>query len=125
MEFQRYLSELYLSRGEDLLTYWASRGRIYPNLIKTAKKYLHMPATSVPCEWFLSKAGEVVSHKRSRLKPRSQNASFFKIKTLTGLLVHLIYISTRVVYKSSTSTFHFPTPSIDAVLRYSQQTSLF
>ncbi|KAK7901739.1 hypothetical protein WMY93_018508 [Mugilogobius chulae] len=64
VEVQRYLSEAYLSRGEDPLKYWESRKDIYPHLHRLAKDYLHIPATSVPCERVFSKAGEVVRLKR-------------------------------------------------------------
>ncbi|XP_055077989.1 uncharacterized protein LOC129456267 [Periophthalmus magnuspinnatus] len=69
VEVQRYLSEAYLPRGEDPLKYWESRKDIYPHLHRMAIDYLHIPATSVPCEQVFSKAGEVVRQKR-RSKPR-------------------------------------------------------
>ncbi|KAF7652539.1 hypothetical protein LDENG_00095070 [Lucifuga dentata] len=69
VEVQQYISEAYLSRGEDPLNYWATRETVYSNLCKHVKRYLHMQATSAPCEWVFSKAGEVVSRQRSRLKP--------------------------------------------------------
>ncbi|XP_040924669.1 zinc finger BED domain-containing protein 4-like [Betta splendens] len=82
VEVQRYLSEPYLSRGEDPLAYWKTRATTYPLLFSLAKKYLHMPATSVPCERVFSKAGEVASRRRSRLKPRTLETILFLNKNL-------------------------------------------
>lgn len=76
-EVQTYLAGSYLSRGEDPLNYWATWAAVYPNLFKLAIRYLHMPAMSVPCKRVLSKAGEVASRKRSKLKPKSFEMIFF------------------------------------------------
>ncbi|XP_026183120.1 zinc finger BED domain-containing protein 4-like [Mastacembelus armatus] len=69
VEIQRYLKEQILTRAEDPLKYWVARKTLYPMLWKLACKYLCIPASSVPCERIFSKAGELVSQKRSRLKP--------------------------------------------------------
>ena len=50
---------------------------MYPNLFKQTKRYLYMPASLVSCEQIFSKAGEVVSKKRSRLMPNSVKMILF------------------------------------------------
>ncbi len=41
----------------------------FPILSKIVKKIFCLTASSVPCEQLFSKAGEVISNKRNRLKP--------------------------------------------------------
>ncbi|XP_051996000.1 zinc finger BED domain-containing protein 4-like [Xyrauchen texanus] len=52
VEVKKYLSDAFLPRTHDPLTYWKERAVIFPHLYVLAKKYLCMPATSVPCENF-------------------------------------------------------------------------
>nr|XP_046263255.1 E3 SUMO-protein ligase ZBED1-like isoform X1 [Scatophagus argus] len=82
VEIQRYLKEQILSRAEDPLKYWEARKTLYPTLWKLACKYLCIPASSVPCERIFSKAGELVSKKRSRLKPATVEKIIFLNKNL-------------------------------------------
>uniref|UniRef100_A0A3B5QTD9 HAT C-terminal dimerisation domain-containing protein n=1 Tax=Xiphophorus maculatus TaxID=8083 RepID=A0A3B5QTD9_XIPMA len=77
VEIQRYLSEANISRLENPLEYWANHRSLYPNLYKLALIYLCTPASSVPCERVFSKAGEVVSKKRNRLKPKTVEKLLF------------------------------------------------
>lgn len=78
----RYLKEQILTRAEDPLKYWVARKTLYPTLWKLACKYLCIPASSVPCERIFSKAGELVSQKRSRLKPATVEKIIFLNKNL-------------------------------------------
>ena len=82
IEIQRFLAEPHLSRGEDPLTYWGTRANVFPNVYKLAQRYLNIPATSVPCERVFSKAGEVVSQRRSRLKPKTVEMLLFLNKNV-------------------------------------------
>ncbi len=50
VEVKKYLTDAFLPRMEDPLKYWKERAVIFPTLYVLAKKYLCMPATSVPCE---------------------------------------------------------------------------
>lgn len=60
-----------LPRPTRPITYWYWREAVYPHLHKLAKRYLHVAATSVPCERDFSKAGGVVTKKRNRIKSNS------------------------------------------------------
>jgi hypothetical protein len=77
VEIRRYLQEKNIPRQEDLLTWWKEHASTYPHLTQLLKKYLCIPATSVPSERAFSKAGELVSKKRSNLKPSNINTLLF------------------------------------------------
>lgn len=70
-EVQRYLSST-RSKEEatlSLLEWWKKNEMIYPRLAVLAKKYLAVPASSVPSERVFSLSGTIVCKKRSRLCP--------------------------------------------------------
>ena len=77
VEIRRYIQEKNLPRQEDPLGWWKQQASGYPHLCKLFKKYLCIPATSVPSERAFSKAGELVSKKRSNLKPSNINMLLF------------------------------------------------
>ena len=77
METSEYFKEHLIPREREPLTWWLEHEKKYPNLSKLARKYLSITATSVPSERLFSKAGELVSHKRSCLKPSNVNMLLF------------------------------------------------
>ncbi|XP_036066356.1 zinc finger BED domain-containing protein 1-like [Oryzias melastigma] len=77
VEVQRYLSEPNIGRLENPLEYWERQQLIYPTLYKLAIAFLSTPASSVPCERVFSKAREVVSKRRNRLKPKTVEKLLF------------------------------------------------
>ncbi|XP_047671233.1 zinc finger BED domain-containing protein 4-like [Tachysurus fulvidraco] len=83
IEVQHYLSESNIPRSENPLQYWHKHKHIYPHLYMLALGFLCFPASSVPCEWVFSKAGEVVSKKRNRLRPSTVEKILFLNKNLT------------------------------------------
>lgn len=76
-EVQKYLHEPNIGRLENPLEYWAGHKFLYPNLYKLAVVFLATPASSVPCERIFSKAGEILSKKRNRLKPSTVGKLLF------------------------------------------------
>ncbi|EZA57984.1 Zinc finger BED domain-containing protein [Ooceraea biroi] len=72
-ELKKYLRLSVINRSCDPFVWWMSEGTVFPQLQKLAKKYLSMPATSVPSERIFSKAGEILSQRRSRLQPKYVN----------------------------------------------------
>lgn len=72
-----YSEEINLDRKKDPLIWWADRQKIYPWLSKLAKKHLCIVATSVPCERVFSKAGQVVTERRNRLKDKNVEQILF------------------------------------------------
>uniref|UniRef100_A0A6P7GHW3 Zinc finger BED domain-containing protein 1-like n=1 Tax=Diabrotica virgifera virgifera TaxID=50390 RepID=A0A6P7GHW3_DIAVI len=68
LEIDRYIKEPILQRTEDPLKWWNDRQAIFPALVDLVKKRLCITATSVPCERQFSKAGLIMTDKRSRMK---------------------------------------------------------
>jgi hypothetical protein len=66
-----YLEQPNLTRKEDPLIWWAVNQKTFPFLAPIAKKYLTMQATSVASERLFSKAGEITSEKRNRIKSKN------------------------------------------------------
>jgi mRNA-degrading endonuclease HigB of HigAB toxin-antitoxin module len=56
---------------------WNTLKLMYPLLYKIAIKYLQVTATSVPAERLFSKTGQIMTDKRSRIKPKSLNRLVF------------------------------------------------
>ena len=67
-ELDKYIAEPMLPRTSDPLHWWNDRKALYPRLYTVVKKRLSVVATSVPCERIFSKAGQILSEKRSRMK---------------------------------------------------------
>ena len=59
----------------NLLDFWIRHSGFYPILNKLARRYLGVPATSVPVERLFSEAGELISTKRNSLL--LENANMF------------------------------------------------
>ena len=82
VEVRRYIQEKNLPQHEDPLKWWKQQTVHYPNLSQYSTKFLCIPATSVPSERLFSKAGELVSKKRSSLKPSNINMLLFLNKNI-------------------------------------------
>ena len=68
---------LELQCSEDPLQWWNYHNRHFPHLSIMAKKYLSIPATSVPSERAFSVAGYIVNEKRSCLLPENVSTLVF------------------------------------------------
>ena len=77
VESTKYFNDKLIKREDDPMNWWLLNGKYYPNMSMLAKKYLCITATSVPSEQLFSKAGELVSHKRSCLQPKNVNMLLF------------------------------------------------
>ena len=61
----------------NLLTWWKTNQTLYPTLAKVARKIHCIPATSAESEHVFSKAGNVISEKRSRTSPSNLDLFIF------------------------------------------------
>ncbi|XP_048010522.1 uncharacterized protein LOC125244488 [Megalobrama amblycephala] len=77
IEMRRYMEEKVIPRSEDPLAMVKRNENTFSLLSKLAKKYLGIVATSVPAERLFSKAGETISQRRNRLKPKNVNMLLF------------------------------------------------
>ena len=76
-EVQQYLRIPNIDRHDDPLQWWKDNIATLSKMEKTVRKYLTILATSVPSERLFSKAGELVSTKRSSIKPKNVNMLLF------------------------------------------------
>ncbi|XP_065645597.1 E3 SUMO-protein ligase ZBED1-like [Hydra vulgaris] len=72
-ELSRYRKEPCAKMDSDPLQWWNLHQGSYPRLATIAKKYLLVPATTVPCERLFSTAGFIADKHRSSLLPDSLN----------------------------------------------------
>lgn len=77
IEIDKYFNEPPIGRHENPLAWWNDRKALYPRLYILAKKRLCITATSVPCERLFSKAGQIITDQRSRLKPGKASKVLF------------------------------------------------
>jgi hypothetical protein len=64
------------------LQWWKENETKFPRLARVVKKYLCIPATSVPSERVFSTAGDILSAQRSRLKPKHVDTLIFLKKNM-------------------------------------------
>ncbi len=66
-EILQYIKEKPLELKGNPTAWWKENSSRFPNLAKLAKKYLCIPATSVPAERLFSTAGNIVTARRASL----------------------------------------------------------
>lgn len=76
-EFTYYTKLDPIGIKEDPIKWWVGNKIIFPTLVQLARKYLSIPATSVPSERLFSDAGNHISAKRTRLSPDLVNKMLF------------------------------------------------
>ena len=65
---------------EDPMRFWKDNKSTYPLMYQVAKRYLHIPATSVPSERIFSLAGFICRKKRTKLLEEHVNQQIFLAK---------------------------------------------
>ncbi|KAJ4949461.1 hypothetical protein JOQ06_020976 [Pogonophryne albipinna] len=81
-EIERYCKASSLPLTEDPLNWWRVHEITFPLLSRVSKRYLCIPGTSVSAERVFSNAGDVVTAKRSTLKPEHVDQLVFLQKNL-------------------------------------------
>ena len=76
-ELEVYFMEDEVDADESPLKWWKENEHRYPCLSQLARKYLSVPATSVPSERVFSAAGRLVTKLRNSLSPTHIDASIF------------------------------------------------
>lgn len=71
-----------ISLDSNLLVWWMTNESTYPRIAKLAKRYLAVPATSVPSERVFSTAGDIVTASRSSLSVDSVDKLIFLTKNM-------------------------------------------
>ncbi|KAG8233111.1 hypothetical protein J437_LFUL012537 [Ladona fulva] len=84
IELGKYIEEPLISRKENPLVLWEARKK-YPRLSTLAQKHLAVVATSVPSERVFSKAGQIISERRSRLKSSTAQKLIYFTKMKAGI----------------------------------------
>lgn len=76
-EVQHYRSVQSLSVESNPLVWWRDNENQFPHLAKLAKRFLGIPATSVPSERVFSTAGDIVRAQRASLTPDNVDMMVF------------------------------------------------
>ena len=78
IEVRRYFEEPNIDRSKGHpLSWWRENAIRFAKLQRLARKYLCIPGSSVPSERLFSKAGQLVSERRNRLKPKNVDILLF------------------------------------------------
>lgn len=76
-EMSNYLEQSCIETDSDPLLWWKHNCIYFPLLAVIGRKYLCIPATSVPSERVFSKGGIIVNAFRTKLKPKHVNNLIF------------------------------------------------
>ena len=82
LEMSRYLSAPEVALSADPFQWWSIQAPAYPRLAKLARKYLCICGTSSSSERLFSVAGNIVTAKRSLLKPHKVDMLVFLANNL-------------------------------------------
>ena len=93
VEMNLYRETARVNRFEDPMKWWRQHSNVITKFARLAKRHIGIPATSVPSERVFSKAGELVSARRSRLKQSNVDILILNTKKcLTLVLYPVVHI---------------------------------
>ena len=115
-ELEKFLAEK--SKANNALFWWSENEKRFPCLSRLAKKYLAIPATSVPSERAFSTAGLTITKQRAALESATADAIIFLNKNLKtfpqGLatqMPHLSDLTPSAAMGSAADTVHDADPA--------------
>lgn len=82
LEVSAYKTEPCIPLNSDPLKWWKHNEARFPNVAKLARRYLGVPATSVPSERVFSTAGDIVTAQRAALSGENVDVLIFLKKNL-------------------------------------------
>jgi hAT family C-terminal dimerisation region len=86
LEFANYLNNPSpLAHNQCPLGWWRDNRHLYPNLARTAQKWLCVCATSAPSEHFFSNCGVALTAKRSKLNGSCLKSQILFKNNMKGL----------------------------------------
>ncbi len=68
-QLEIYLNMKPANATDDIFQWWKQREHLFPELAKVAKRFLSIPATSVPSERLWSRAGLTMTDRRTSMSP--------------------------------------------------------
>jgi hypothetical protein len=77
IEVRRFSEELRIDRCQDPRIWWQHNAIRFAMLQRVAQKYLCIPGSSVPSKRLFSKAEQVISERRNKLKPKNVDMLLF------------------------------------------------
>lgn len=86
-EIEKYMREDPIAKSASAFEWWKNNQNKYPVLSQLARKYLTIPATSVPSERIFSSAGDLIRAKRSCLSSKNVNMLVFIYNNLKSNIV--------------------------------------
>ena len=82
MEFDRFPREPVINSAEHSLEWWKRNQENFPSIAKFTRKYLCIPASSVPAERIFFTAGLVINQQRCSWLPENVDMLIFLNKNL-------------------------------------------
>uniref|UniRef100_A0A6P7FJL1 Zinc finger BED domain-containing protein 1-like n=1 Tax=Diabrotica virgifera virgifera TaxID=50390 RepID=A0A6P7FJL1_DIAVI len=74
---RQYMERHNAAQDTDPLLFWKVNTNDFEPMLELSKKYLCIPASSVESERTFSTAGQIVSDRRSRIKPKNVDMLVF------------------------------------------------
>ena len=81
-EIEQFLKQTQLDPDADTLVWWRANHKRFPTIVKLARRFLSIPATSVPSERIFSTAGLIITSLRSSLTVENVDMSIFLNRNL-------------------------------------------
>ena len=99
--------------ADDPMKFWTDNKSRFPLLYQVARRYLQIPATSVPSERVFSLAGFIVRKKRTKLLAKHVNQQIFLAKNKNHIPKLTRVFSTQIPKDPKGSDYESDGPDVD------------